>query len=304
MTRREATKIMAGTTASLLMGSTVSAQQKPSILLRAIPSSGEKLPAIGLGTYRAFDVGSAASERAPLEEVLQQFVKQGGKLVDSSPMYGNAEDVVGALADKLGLRDSLFLATKVWTTGNEAGVQQMERSAKLMRAQKLDLIQVHNLVDLDTHLRTLRDWKQSGRVRYLGITHYTDGSHPEVARVLEKEAMDFVQINYSLMEREADDRVFPVAKERGVAVIVNRPFGSGNLFSRVRGKALPDYAKEIDCTTWAQFFLKWIISNPTVTCAIPATRKPKHLVDNMQAGSGRLPDPAMRQRMVETIAAL
>lgn len=282
----------------------VCSQSNAEMLRRAIPSSGEKLPVIGLGTYRAFDVGSAEAERAPLEEVLQLFVQRGGQMVDTSPMYGEAEQVVGALSSKLGLRERLFLATKVWTTGRDAGAKQMERSLELLRAQKLDLIQVHNLVDLETQLATLRDWKKSGLVRYLGITHYTHGSHPEVARVLEREPVDFVQINYSLMEREADERVLPVAQDKGAAVIANRPFGSGNLFSRVRGKALPDYAKEIDCETWAQFFLKWIVSHPAVTCAIPATSKAKHLVDNMQAGYGRMPDAAMRKRMVETIAAL
>ncbi len=275
-----------------------------SMLQRVIPSSGEKLPVIGLGTSRVFDAGASAAERGPLEEVLRNFVQLGGKLVDSSPMYGRAESVVGEIATKLKLHDSLFLATKVWTTGREAGVQSMERSLELLGTKKLDLIQVHNLIDTKTHLATLRAWKKEGRVRYLGITHYTEGSQAAVARVLEEESLDFVQINYSLMEREAENRVFPVAKNRGVAVIVNRPFGAGGLFGRVRGKPLPDWAAEFDCKSWAQFFLKWIVSNPAVTCAIPATSKPQHLEDNMQGGVGRLPDEKMRQRMVETVAGL
>ncbi len=296
---------MATTAGGLLMAPAIFAQGgKPSMLQRTIPSSGEKLPLIGLGTSQTFDVGSGAAERAPLEDVLRQFVKLGGKLVDTSPMYGRAEAVVGELAAKTQLRDGLFLATKVWTTGREAGIKQMERSLDLLGGKALDLIQVHNLVDLETQLATLRAWKKEGRVRYLGITHYTEGSQPEVARVLEKEPVDFVQINYSILEREADERVFPVAKERGVAVIVNRPFGRGDLFSRVRGKALPDWAKEFDCASWAQFFLKWIVSNPAVTCAIPATSNPKHLADNMQAGLGRLPDEKLRQRMAALVHGL
>lgn len=274
------------------------------MLQRAIPSSGEKVSAIGLGTSQTFDVSSGAAERAPLEEVLRQFVRLGGKLVDTSPMYGRAEAVVGELAAEAKLRDALFLATKVWTTGREDGIKQMERSLDLLGGKTLDLIQVHNLVDLETQLATLRAWKKEGRVRYLGITHYTEGSQPEVARVLEKEPVDFVQINYSLMERAAEERVFPVAKEKGVAVIVNRPFGAGGLFGRVRGKPLPEWAAEFDCTSWAQFFLKWIVANPAVTCAIPATSKPKHLEDNMRGGMGRLPDEKMRARMVDAVAAL
>ena len=275
-----------------------------SMLQRVIPASGEKLPVIGLGTSRVFDAGASAAERGPLEEVLRNFVQLGGKLVDSSPMYGRAESVVGEIATKLKLHDSLFLATKVWTTGREAGIQSMERSLERLGTKKLDLIQVHNLIDTKTHLATLRAWKKEGRVRYLGITHYTEGSQAEVARVLEEESLDFVQINYSLMEREAEHRVFPVAKNRGVAVIVNRPFGAGGLFGRVRGKPLPDWAAEFDCKSWAQFFLKWIVSNPAVTCAIPATSKPQHLEDNMQGGVGRLPDEKMRRRMVEAVAEL
>ncbi|MBA2242116.1 MAG: aldo/keto reductase [Chthoniobacterales bacterium] len=274
------------------------------MLQRTIPSSGEKLPVIGLGTWQAFDVGSSSGERQPLEEVLTRFVQGGGKVIDSSPMYGRAESVVGEIATKLKLHDSLFLATKVWTIGRAAGVRSMERSLNLLQTKRLDLMQVHNLVDTQTHLTTLREWKKQGRVRYIGITHYNAGSHAEVARVLERDQMDFVQINYSLMEREAAGRVLPVAKDRGVAVIVNRPFGGGGLFGRVRGKLLPDWAAEFDCTSWAQFFLKWIVANPAVTCAIPATSNPRHLEDNMQGGVGRLPNERLRQRMVEAVAGV
>ena len=303
ISRREATRIIAGTAASVLVTRTAPAQEAK-MMQRAIPSSGEKLPVIGLGTWQSFDVGAGASERAPLEEVLTAFAKRGGRVVDSSPMYGRAEAVLGDLTAKLRLRNSLFLATKVWTSGREAGIRSMERSLGLMKAPRMDLMQVHNLVDVQTHLAALREWKKEGRVRYTGITHYTAGSHGEVARVLEREKVDFVQINYSLMEREADERVLRVAQDRGVAVIVNRPFGGGSLFGRVRGQPLPDWAKEFDCSSWAQVFLKWIIAHPAVTCAIPATSKARHLEDNMAAGVGPLPDAKMRQRMVEIVAAL
>lgn len=303
MTRREATKLIGGTAASLLVSPNILAQEKGRLLQRAIPSSGEMLPVIGLGTSRVFDAGSGAAEREPLEQVVSILAKAGGKMIDTSPMYGRAEAVTGGIAARLKLHDQLFLATKVWTTGRDAGIKQMEHSLDLL-GRKIDLIQVHNLIDLETQLASLREWKKAGRVRYIGITHYTEGSQAEVARVLEKEPLDFVQINYSLMEREAENRVFPVAKERNVAVIVNRPFGRGDLFSGVRGKPLPDWAAEVDCKSWAQFFLKWIVANPAVTCAIPATSKPHHMEDNMQACYGRLPDEKMRARMVETVSAL
>jgi diketogulonate reductase-like aldo/keto reductase len=307
LSRRDASKLIAAASAGLLIPfPSLSAEDvnQPAILQRPIPSSGEMLPVIGLGTWQTFDVGSSTAERQPLAEVLRQFAKNGGKLIDSSPMYGRAEAVVGELARELRLHDALFLATKVWTTGREAGIKSMEHSLDLLGTKKLDLMQVHNLVDAATHLATLRDWKKDGRVRYLGITHYAAGSHAEVARMLEKDPVDFVQINYSLMEREAEERVLPVAKEHGVAVIVNRPLGGGGLLGRVRGKPLPDWAAEFDCTSWAQFFLKWIVANPAVTCAIPATANPRHLVDNMQAGLGKLPDQKLRRRMIEIVSAL
>ncbi|HSH39107.1 MAG TPA: aldo/keto reductase [Chthoniobacterales bacterium] len=304
ISRREAARLIAGTAATLLLSRNVIAQEKGTMITRAIASSGEKLPVIGLGTWQSFDVGSSAADRAPLEEVLAAFVRLGGRVIDSSPMYGRAEGVVGDLAQKLRLRDSLFLATKVWTTGKEAGVRSMERSFELMKTKRMDLMQVHNLVDVQTHLATLRDWKQQGRIRYIGITHYTASSHDDIARVLQREQVDFVQINYSVREREAEERVLPVAQERGVAVIVNRPFGGGNLFSRVRDKALPDFAAEIGCESWAQLFLKWIIAHPAVTCAIPATSKLRHLEDNMRGGVGALPDAKMRQRILQTVADL
>jgi diketogulonate reductase-like aldo/keto reductase len=275
----------------------------PSLLQRPIPSSGETIPVVGLGTWRTFDVGTSAAERAPLEEVLKLFVDLGGRVIDSSPMYGAAESVLGALAAELAIADRLFFATKVWTSGHAAGVAQMEQSIKRLRIPKLDLMQIHNLVDWRTHLRTLREWKAAGRIRYLGVTHYTSSGYDELERVLRSEALDFVQVNYSLGERDAERRILPLARDRGIAVLVNRPFSEGGLFSRVRGQALPPWVTELDCESWAQFFLKWILAHPATTCVIPATSRPEHLVDNMKAGVGALPDAAMRDRMATLIAA-
>lgn len=264
---------------------------------KAIPSSGERLPVIGMGTWQTFDVRSSK----PLEEILSRFVALGGKVVDSSPMYGRAERVLGDLTASLGLREKLFIATKVWTSGQTAGLRQMTESMRLLRSKTIDLMQVHNLVDVATHLKTLRQWKEQGRIRYIGITHYHAGAHDEVERIVRREPLDFLQINYSLLEREADRRLLPLARERGLAVIANRPFAEGALFRRVRGRTLPDWAREIDCASWAQIFLKWIVSHPAITCAIPATSKLSHLEDNMQAGYGRMPDEQMRRRIAALV---
>ena len=277
---------------------------KLTLLQRQIPSSGESLPVVGLGTWQVFDVGPTPAERRPLEEVLALFAKLGGRVVDSSPMYGRAEQVIGEIATKLDLQRSLFLATKVWTTGKQAGIDSMERSLAKLQSKHIDLMQVHNLVDAPTHLATLRDWKEQGRARYVGITHYSSSAYDQVAKLLRSEKLDFLQINYSLVEREAEEQILPLALDRGVAVVVNRPFGGGGLFARVRQKPLPEWAVEFDCHSWAQFLLKWVIAHPAVTCAIPATSNVRHLEDNMQAGVGRLPDADMRRRMVETVAKL
>ena len=273
------------------------------ILQRPIPSSRETLPAVGLGTWRAFDVGASAAERAPLEAVLRRLVELGGRVVDSSPMYGAAESVVGDLATKLKITDTLFLATKVWTSGQRAGVEQLEQSLRRLRTRRLDLMQIHNLLDWRTHLRTLREWKEAGRIRYLGVTHYTVSGYDELERVLSDETLDFVQINYSLGEREAERRILPLAHDRRVAVIVNRPFLDGALFRDVRGRALPPWAAELGCESWAQFFLKWILAHPAVTCVIPGTSRPEHVADNMKAGVGILPDSATRERMSALVGA-
>jgi diketogulonate reductase-like aldo/keto reductase len=276
----------------------VRAARAEPLLARRIPSSGEMLPAVGLGTWRTFDVGAGAAERAPLKEVLGAFVAVGGRVVDSSPMYGAAESVVGDLASELGIAETLFLATKVWTSGREPGVTQMEQSFRRLRARRLDLMQIHNLLDWRTQLRTLRDWKAAGRLRYIGVTHYTAGAYDELERVLRAEPLDFVQVNYSIGEREAERRILPLARDRGVAVLVNRPFAEGGLFQRVRGQPLPPWAADLGAESWAQLFLKWILAHPAVTCAIPATSRRAHLQDNMKAGTGALPDAATRERLV------
>ncbi len=278
--------------------------QSPAILKRSIPRSGEPLPAVGVGTWQTFDVGPKAPERAELREVLRGLVAAGGSVVDSSPMYGKSEGVVGDLATELGLREKLFYATKVWTSGREAGIRQMEDSFRLMRTQHMDLMQVHNLLDLSVHAKTLREWKTAGRIRYIGITHYHEGAHAELEKIVRTRAWDFVQFNYSMAEREAEARLLPACADSGAAVIVNRPFSQGHLFPRTRGKPLPAWAAEFDCSSWAQFFLKYLVAHPAVTCVIPGTRRVAHLEDNLQAGMGRLPDAAMRRRMVEYLDRL
>jgi diketogulonate reductase-like aldo/keto reductase len=269
------------------------------MLTRAIPSSGEALPVIGLGTWQTFDVGSSPLERAALAEVLTVLAEGGAKVIDSSPMYGNSEAVVGDLTSQLGLRPKLFIATKVWTSGKAAGIEQMEASMSKLRANPIDLIEVHNLVDVETQLETLREWKRAGRLRYFGVTHHNTGGHESVVRVLTSQPIDFVQINYSVGEREAERRILPLAKERGVAVIANRPFAAGDLLRRLRNKPVPAWASEIDCGSWAQILLKFIISHPSITCAIPGTAKAEHMRDNLQAGHGRLPDEKLRARIAE-----
>ncbi len=275
-----------------------------SMIRRPIPRTGQLLPVIGLGTWQTFDVGGTKSSREPLKNVLREFARLGGSVVDSSPMYGQSETVVGDLAAELGIHKQLFLATKVWTSGRDAGIRQMEESFRRLRTDRMDLMQVHNLVDWRTHLATLQQWKEQGRVRYIGATHYTAGAYEQLAGVLQTEELDFVQLNYSVAEREAERRLLPLAVEKRVAVIVNRPFAAGGLFSKLLSKPLPPWAKEIGCASWAQLLLKFVISHPAVTCAIPATSKVQHLADNMQAGLEPLPDAGMRERMARSVAEL
>jgi diketogulonate reductase-like aldo/keto reductase len=280
-----------------MMNTTSSPTDDSVLLQRTIPSSGEALPVIGLGTYRAFDVGNTPDERAALTDVLRAMSVAGGKLIDSSPMYGNAETRIGEIAAAAGVHDKLFYATKVWTNGKEAGIRQMEESLRKMRVTTMDLMQIHNLVDWRTHTATLQAWQAQGRVRYLGITHYHAGAYGDLEKLLKTKVYDFVQLNYSLAERDAETRVLPLAQALGIAVIVNRPFAQANLFHRVAGHAVPDWAAEFDCTSWAQFFLKYILAHPAITCVIPATGKARHMQDNLGAGRGRLPKPEQRRRM-------
>jgi diketogulonate reductase-like aldo/keto reductase len=268
------------------------------MLTRPIPSTGEMMPVIGLGTWRAFDVGTDETTRLPLREVLQILLDAGGRIIDSSPMYGRAEAVTGDLLAKLAARPRAFLATRVWTTGRERGIEQMRRSAQLLRTETIDLMQIHNLVDWRTHLASLRRMKDDGQIRYIGITHYTTGALPELARILTREpGIDFVQLGYSLATRAAETEVLPVAASRGVGVIANQPLERGDLFRRVRGRPLADWAGEFDCTSWAQLFLKYILAEPAVTCVIPATGNSQHMKDDLAAGFGRLPDARQRQQI-------
>ncbi|HEV8679648.1 MAG TPA: aldo/keto reductase [Stellaceae bacterium] len=268
------------------------------MISRPIPSSGEEMPIVGLGTSQTFDVGADERARQPLAAVLQAFVDAGSRIIDTSPMYGRAEAVTGDLVAAAGARARVFLATKVWTSGREAGIAQMQRSAELLKSPVIDLMQIHNLLDWRTHLATLRAMKAAGKIRYIGITHYTTGALPELARILTSEpGIDFVQCAYSLGTRAAETALLPTAAERRVAVIVNRPFEDGSLFRRVRGRSVPDWAGEFDCTSWAQLFLKYIFAEPAVTCAIPATAKPAHMEDNLKAGFGRLPDARQREQI-------
>lgn len=284
-----------------LLGANPLSAEGTQVQKRPIPRGKETLPIVGLGTYQAFAVGSGKSERDPLREVLRQLVAHGGSLVDSSPMYGPSEGVVGDLSSELGLTEKLFMATKVWTTGRESGIRQMEESFRRMKVKRMDLMQIHNLQDWRTHAKTLKEWKAAGRIRYTGITHYHSGAYDDLERLLKTREFDFVQFNYSIAEREAEQSLLPIAQETGTAVIINRPFAQASLFSRVRGKELPGWAAEFDCKSWGQFFLKYILAHPAVTCVIPATSKPHHMVDNMMAGVGRLPDAAMHKRMAEYV---
>ena len=304
--RRQALKLIGGA-AVYAMAQNVNAAGAPApepVPRRPIPRSGEMLPVMGLGTWRTFDVGPNAPERTELKGVLRALVAGGASVIDSSPMYGAAERVVGDLSAELGIREKLFFATKVWTSGRAAGIRQMEDSLRLMRTNSMDLMQVHNLLDLETHLKTLREWKAGGKIRYLGITHYHEGAHGEVERLVKTRDYDFVQINYSMDEPEAGARLLPACTDSGTAVLVNRPFAHAGLFGRVRAKPLPPWAADIDCTSWAQFFLKWILAVPAVTCVIPGTRRVAHMNDNLAAARGRLPDAAMRKRMFDYLQNL
>lgn len=297
VTRRQILELMA--VGAVTLGSPAPTLALEPIMQRAIPKSGELLPMVGLGTWQAFDVASNAAAQAGQREVVRLMFEAGGGMVDASPMYGRAESVIGDLLMEMDLRSQTFLATKVWTEGKDRGIAQMEASLRAMRTGVIDLMQIHNLVDWRTQLETLRLWKAAGIFRYIGITHYTSHAIDDLVAVMENEEIDFVQIAYSIGERAVEDKLLPVAAERGIAVIINRPYEGGILFDSVTGEELPEWAVEFDCESWSQFFLKFIMSHPAVTCVIPATANPRHMIDNLGAGQGRLPDDNMRRRMVE-----
>ena len=296
----------AGALGALTIAGTLARAQAPAAvpLMRAIPSTGEQIPAIGMGTWITFNVGRNEALRAKRAEVLRAFFARGGKLVDSSPMYGSSEEVMGWCLARETEKPPLFAATKVWTMFQSWGVSQMETSEKLWGTKRFDLLQIHNLLDWENHLETLKEWKAKGRVRYIGITTSHGRRHRDLEKILETEPFDFVQFTYNIADREVEERLLPLAAERKIAVIVNRPFQGGSLFDAVQRKPLPEWAREFDAANWAQFFLKFVVSHPAVTCAIPATSQLAHMNENMGALTGRLPDPEMRQRMIRHFAEL
>lgn len=302
--RKQAIQLLATSGAALISGSINGLVPVSRMLERPIPSSKELLPVVGIGSWIQFDAGNNVSERENLTEVLRQVSLGGGKLIDSSPMYGSSEEVIGDLTQSMQKSDSFFYATKVWTSGKEAGIRQMENSFRKMQRGKMDLMQIHNLSDWETQLNTLQQWKQEGKIRYIGITHYTTGMHSTLQRIFEKHPVDFVQFNYSILTRDAEKSILPAAKEKGVAVIINEPLEKGRLFNLVKGKTLPSWAKDYDINSWAQFFLKYIVSHPAVNCVIPGTSNPKHAADNMLAGHGKMPEEVIRKKMATYLQGL
>ncbi len=297
--RAEVLRMAVGLSAAAVFPVGVRAQtpsERSKMNTRPIPSTQEALPVVGCGTWIGFDVAAGSAERQRLPGVLEALFAAGGKLIDSSPMYGRSEAVAGELLAASAQGAGAFLATKVWTSGRDAGIAQMDQVFQRLRAERIDLMQVHNLVDWRTHLATLRGWKDKGRVRYVGITHYTASAYADVEAVLRAEKLDFLQINYSIDAREAEQRLLPLAAERGVAVIVNMPFGGGGLLRRLRDKPLPGWAADIGCKSWAQVLLKFTLSHPGVTCVIPGTSRPEHMADNAAAGAGTFPDAAFWRR--------
>lgn len=305
ITRREMLEVSAGTGAALLLNRFPAFAQSPSILTRTIPSSGEVLPAVGLGSARTFNVSESADERAPLKEVLRLFREAGGTVFDTAPTYGTSERVAGALVQELGIQNELFFATKISTRGGrEAGIQQQESSMRAWGRDIIDLNQVHNLRGVEIHLPTIREAKEEGRTRYVGVTTSFARQFERMEQVMRSEPLDFVQLNYSIGERQAAERLLPLAQDKGLAVMVNEPYDVGRLFRAVRGHELPQWADEFDCKSWGQFFLKYILAHPAVTVIIPATSDPEHLIDNMGAGLGRLPDARLKKRMEQLFDGL
>lgn len=273
-------------------------------ITRAIPATGETLAIMGLGSSRTFDIDTNELGQSQLYDVMQTFFDNGGQLIDSSPMYGNSETIIGKLLGATKNSDSLFSATKVWANGRTAGMKQMQRSMDRMGVQVMDLMQIHNLRDWQVQIKTLQDWKEQGKIRYIGLTTSHGRDHNELEKILKTEPLDFVQLSYNIDNRVAEERLLPIAKDKGIATLINRPFQRGSLFRHVKGKPLPDWAVEFDCASWGQYFLKFVAAHPAVTCIIPATTKIKHMLDNMAAGFGRLPDAKMRQRMIRHLESL
>jgi len=272
------------------------------VLQRKIPSSGESLPVIGLGTSQTFNVSLDESSLEDLDEVMRAFINGGGTLIDTAPSYGNAEAVTGELLKRTKTQGKAFLASKLSSTGRERGLAQFEASLKALQADRMDLLQVHNLQDTTTQLALARELREQGKVRYIGITHYIESAHDDLLAVLAKEKVDFVQLNYSVGERNAEKRLLPYCRDNGIATLINRPFQRAQLLSRVKGKPLPEWANEIDATSWAQLLLKFILANEAVTTVIPATSNPRYVVDNLKAGQGRLPNAAQRERIVQAFS--
>lgn len=297
LSRREILALAVGVAAALPFGRAAAAAAP--VLTRPIPRTGERLPVVGLGTAIIFDIAEDAAKRAERRAVIQTMIEGGGKLIDTAPSYGTAEAVVGDLLSSMAVRDKVFLATKVRATAREDSIAEMQESLRRLRTGKVDLMQLHNVSDAKADLRTLREWQQKGFTRYIGITHFQAGANDRLAEVIRREKPEFLQINYSLAERSVEERLLPLAADAGTAVLVNLPFGRGKLFGAVRGKTLPEWAREFDAASWGQFFLKYLLGHPAVTCVIPGTDKPEYMLDNLDAGRGRLPDAAMRRKMVE-----
>jgi len=305
LTRKEFLKLSASAGAALTLGTTGLAKAAPSMTRRAIPKSGEMLPVVGLGTSRVFDVTGDAEEMSQRRKVLETLFDGGGSVIDSAPTYGNSETIAGRLLNQMGARDKAFIATKISTRGErEDGIKQMQGAMGRWHTGKIDLMQVHNLKGTEMHLESIRDWRKAGRIRYVGITHYRDDAHQDLERVLRSEVVDFVQLNYSVLNRNAEKILLPLAAEKGVAVLVNVPFGRGGLFRLVRGKKVPDWAAEFGASSWGQVFLKYILANPAVTCVIPGTSKAKHMADNVGAGLGPIADARQRQKIVDLMESL
>lgn len=307
MSRRDFIKIASASALSMSLGPLNSIfksafaeekNQQISMRTRPIPSTGEELPVVGVGTWQQFDVSPSPELLEPLKNVLRNLFNVGGSVIDSSPMYGSAESIIGRLLDEMDSHEKAFVATKVWTRGRGSGIQQMNDSLRKFRTNTIDLMQIHNLVDWQTHMNTLRKWKENGKIRYHGVTHYTDSAFDELERVMKTESPDFVQLPYSIAFRKAENRLLPLASDREIAVIVNRPFKAGGLFRSINGASLPKWASDIDINSWAQYFLKYILGHPDVTCVIPGTSNPKHMLDNARAGVGALPSEDQRKRMV------